>query len=322
MTMLRRRESYLLANIALVVITNAAILGVAAWNRWGTPRAALELSERELAMPSLKQPESTHLALRLVLGHQRPPFMVFRTWEQHLTPFVRWEDAWLERDDLDELGFDTSVNPSDSAATRFYEARTLPRRTYVVLEMDGEAWQRWLEGREALLAKIRQQVREGKTDRQTLESAAQMMSLNRAMRSRLFPIDAGRDAAVLQQRYSDRERYAVVEGLIQPKVLERAGQAPILIGSLKRLLAQEVQVPLESRGAVEEYLPKWTRLEFFQRHPRGATKLPALKHPRYRATVAIGRRHEPWLLSVRRVQPSEDSSVSDPVSTTHHNSRD
>ena len=59
MTMLRRRESYLLANIALVVITNAAILGVAAWNRWGTPRAALELSERELAMPSFKQPEST-----------------------------------------------------------------------------------------------------------------------------------------------------------------------------------------------------------------------------------------------------------------------
>ena len=294
------------AACGLIVVTNLAILAAAGWNRRGEPEAELSLTERELAMPVARQDERTGLELSLVMTHE-PPGVVRRTarWKRYELPSINY--GWLDRAKLLELGFRVDLEPTHpDAAERYFHA--MPRRVFVVVEYNGEAWNRWISGREEQVQELRREVEEGTLELRALADAEAVLAIDRAMRSRLFPVDAGVDADALQRRYGDRRRHAVVAGSLRPKVVQPENGVPTLSGDLLDLVVNRVHVSRRLRRHLEAFLPEETWEEVETRERREAESgWPLPTPPRYRATLALGRRYEPWLVSVATLEPAEGS---------------
>jgi hypothetical protein len=283
------------AACGLIVVTNLAILAAAGWNRRGEPEAELSLTERELTLPAARQDEGTGLELSLLMAHE-PPGVVRRTarWKRYELPSVDY--GWLDRAKLLELGFRIDLDPSHPDAAEHY-SRAMSRRAYVVVEYDGKAWNRWISGREEQVRKLRREVEESTAAPSALADAEAVLAVDRTMRSRLFPVDAGTDAHALQGRYGDRRRHAVVAGLLRPKVVQGENGVPTLSGDVLDLVVSRVHVPRKLRRHLEAFLPEETWEEVEAREQREAESgWPSVTPPRYRATLAVGRRHEPWLV--------------------------
>lgn len=286
--------AWVAAGCALILATGALYLSAAAWNRRGQPEAVLALTERELALPPGRQDEGTGLDLFVVLG-TRAPGTVRRTarWRNYELPPVEW----IGRDKLRELGFRIDRDPSDPEADEYY-SRQIARRAYVALEFEGEAWRRWLSSREQHVRQLRLQTEAGVAERAALDDAESLLALDRTMRSRLFPVDAGADAKELRSRYPDRRRFAVLPAAIHLDVERLEGGQATLTATV-RLLVRRVHVPLAFRRQLEPFLPEETFQEVEVRERRAAAQgWPEPTPARYGATVAIGRRLETWLVGV------------------------
>ncbi|HET9451700.1 MAG TPA: DUF4824 family protein, partial [Aggregicoccus sp.] len=98
-----------------------------------------------------------------------------------------------------------------------------------------------------------------------------------------FVVDAGRDAGQLRSRYPDRGRYAIVAGKVGASWRSPAGK-PRLTGTVNGLLIPELTVPRDLRAVIESQ----------ERRPGEAPGHPV----RFEATVAYGKRLEPWLASL------------------------
>jgi len=170
----------------------------------------------------------------------------------------------------------------DRAASEFYRG-TLPRTVFVTLEYDGRAWARWLDRQEQRLAEIARRLATGIEKREALESEQERLDDERRSHSHLFAVDAARDAATLRQRYPDRAHYAVVRAVVRLHYWEKRDDRPArLYGHLERLLVPSVHVPLALRSDLDLVAEQ-------DREERG-----------YTATIAFGRRHEPWLVAAQR----------------------
>ena len=281
----------------LIVITNLALLGAAGWNRQGVPEVELSLTERELAMAPARQEEGGEVMLSLVLSH-KPPGVLRRiaARKNYKLPSVKY--PWLDRDKLRELGFRVDLDPSDPEAPDYYRHAAM-RRAYVVLEYEGDGWSSWLAGREEQVERARREVEEGTMQASALADAEAVLALDRTMRSRLLPVDAGTDADALRQRYPDRRRHAVVEGLFRPQVVRPNDGTPFLKGYLWGLVVRRVHVSRKLRQPLEAFLPEDDWNEILTREKEVAQAgWPSPVAPRYRAVLAVGRRYEPWLVSV------------------------
>ncbi len=285
----------------LILITNLAILGSAASNRRNGPNVELSLTERELALPEGRQQEDSGLLLSLRLTHETPgAFRRTARWRNYELPSVEY--AWLDRAKLQKLGIRVDLDPSDPEATDYYR-HAMTRRAYVVLEYDGTAWSEWIAGREAQVRELRRGFEEGTTGASALADAEAVLALDRTMRSRLFPVDAGTDPAALRHSYPDRHRYAVVAGLLRPKVIRAEDETRVLRGDVWALVVRWIQVPKKLRHDLEAFLPEETHDQLFERQreeARSSWPLPAA--PRFSTVLAFGRRHEPWLVSVARLE--------------------
>ena len=104
----------------------------------------------------------------------------------------------------------------------------------------------------------------------------------------LTPIDVDNSPSALRQRHPDRRRVAIVEATAALRYVANPGQPPFLTGQVTSVLPGEIHVPREWRGLLE-------RLQSGGRPDAGPTP-PA--EPRFRATVAWGRRLEPWIAGV------------------------
>jgi len=256
------------AGLVLVAVSNAVVLAGAAWNRSGTPEATLVLTEREATLPWRRVDDDTGLSLGLTLGGDD-------WWDDDFTP-------WLDRTKLAELGFDVSVAADDRDAWNFY-SRTLPRIVFVALEYDGDAWTRWLVRQDERLAEIAQRLAAGIEKHADLEAEQERLEGERRSHSHLFAVDAARDVATLRQRYPDRSRYALVRAVVRLHHREKQGKRPArLFGDIERLLVASVHVPLALRAELD------------------AAAAEEQAERRYTATIAFGRRHEPWLVATGR----------------------
>ena len=228
------------AACGLIVVTNLALLAAAGWNRRGEPLAELSLTERELAMPAARQDEGSGLELSFVTT-QRAPGVLRRTarWKHYDLPSVDF--GWLDRAKLLELGFRIDLDPTHPDAAEHY-ANSMPRRTYVVVEYDGDAWNRWIDDREERVRNLRHEVEEGGAEPSALADAEAVLTFDRTMRSRLFPVDAGSDSDALRRRYGDRRRHAVLAGVLRPKVVRPESGEPTLTGELLGLAVSRVTV--------------------------------------------------------------------------------
>ena len=267
----------LLAGVGIILATNAVALLGAAWNRSGEPESRVVLSERELTLPYDwgLQHENSGIALRL---HWRAAREKVEPYEFPYRPL-----PWLNASKLRELGFDLPAPQDTAIGHRRYE-KLQAREVLLVLELDGPAYQ-------ASLAQVRAWAEQqldlaarnpGNADLQKRATRArEQLQEEEQTASRLFLVDAGREVAPLRARYPDRSRYVILHGRIRPQ-LNYVDHEIQVQGVVRSLSIGQVQVPEPYRDLLAPLLPR----------RRGVGN----QGPRYRVTVAFGRRLEPWVV--------------------------
>jgi hypothetical protein len=173
--------------------------------------------------------------------------------------------AWLDAAKLAELGFDCTV-PVDGPNAKEHYASMPPAAVFVVLEYEGQAW------------------RQARPDR--------------PRKTRLFAVDAGRDAGVLRDRHPDAKRHVITRGVVRLSYQEQSIPdgtrlaTPRLQGWIQTVLPNQIFVPQPYSRALEEF-----------RHRGPPMPEPEEGEPRFAVTVSWGADYEPWVRGVRRLTP-------------------
>lgn len=216
------------AAAAIVLAANAFALLHAARNRAGAFDAELVLSsprEVQINSSSLTDDDSgVSLDLHWTDAGTAP-------WNDP----IQMPPTWLDRARLQALGFDTSMDPGNAKAQRFYD-RQRPRRVFAALENDGpgfqalsEAWERQAEQNRA-------------------KGIASQSYNYRAQGSRLVAVDADADPEKLRARHPDRTRVAIVPAVVALDLIGYAPPPPRLRGRLQEIPASlNVPLPLSAR---------------------------------------------------------------------------
>ncbi len=272
----------LVLTTAVVLVTNAALLALVAWNRIGEPEATVELTERELRRTSMPSGD-TGVVLTLAW---RTPY--------DLSGPAATEFPWFDQAKLVSLGFDCRVPLTDPAAERHYQTQEmLYRPAFAVLEYGGDTWQRVLEREIEQAERMR---KDPENMRPEPAEAFRTRTENAIVRrSRLVVVDVGSNAGQLRQRYPDRSRFLVMRayvGLVYlPKSDQPGGEVPRLVGTISNVLPETVYVPRETRSPGDVLSTKPDEDDFAGR---------LLRHdPRYRVTLAFGKALEPRVVKVQ-----------------------
>jgi hypothetical protein len=165
---------------------------------------------------------------------------------------------WLDGTKLAALGFECEALPERRVLS------VIPIETFIALEVAGETWRRSPHP----------------------DSLAQ---------TRLFAVDADRDAAALRRRYPDRARYLLVRGVVRPLLgANRDGGSECppgrLRGAVLRLVPPEIYVAGNANRALQKF-----RKTASERH------LTSGGAPRYAVTLRFGSRFEPWVEAIRNL---------------------
>ncbi len=286
--MSRSKTYTLLAGLALIILTNAVVLVGVRYNRSGEPEAVVVLTERELRLPysyGLNK-ENSGLSLRL---NWRPSFGTESTYGYS----NKWDPIeWLDRQKIEELGFD--VNGSlDHPETRRRIEKLLSREVFLVLEYDAEAYQQaLLNAKQSFLeaADVAQKSPGSKEFKERLEVAQTNLKNEGRSSSRLFVIDAGLDYAYLRFRHVDRARTLIVRGVVDVSVYQDNHKIWRVSGSIKRVSVDEVNVPREFRHVFD---PLRAGVGWQDYH-----NMP----PRYTVKLAYGKRLEPWIIDAAGIK--------------------
>ncbi|MBK8577033.1 MAG: DUF4824 family protein [Candidatus Accumulibacter sp.] len=275
------RGRTLAAGAALILLTNAVALSGVFINRSGEPESRLMLSERELSLPyrGYRQAENSGLALTLT-------WRVLDADEEgsdYGSSNYGVQPTWLDAAHLATLGFETSAgNATQEARERL--ARQLPRQVLVVFENAGPAWRQAVERARAGAARQAAAAAANPGSEAFAKQARagqERVALEENHFSRLFAIDAGRDAATLRSRYPDRSRYLILRGTIRP-TLRRHDRQYQLGGYISGVAITHINVPFALRPLLEPL--------------RNAPQpLPDASTPRYEVQLTVGQRLEPWI---------------------------
>ena len=256
-----------LSGITLIVITNAVALGSAISNRRGAPESTLTLTERELERPFDMWAIRENSGLALRLGWQVERFDEAGPESRRVS--YGNETDWLNESKLKELGI---VVRSRSSGDSDSYSENVAQQVLLVLEMNGPVYQRHVERVCAEVARS--------SDKST--GANCYRERNKA--SRLFVVDAGRDREALRRKHPDTHMYAIVGGQVQGMRLPTYSDSRI-VGRVVGLSVDEIQVPPSMRASFGAWPSEWS--------------WPAAEHAQpFRATVAFGRRLEPWVQKV------------------------
>jgi hypothetical protein len=272
----------LLLGVALIVVTNAVVLAGVAYNRSGDPEAVLKLTERELRIRSWTWPENENSSIDLHLSWR----VASRETDEDGYDWYRGLH-WLQPAQLRELGFDV-VDDVESEEGQERVRRQPSRRAWLVLEFDGPAYQTelTLARQRAERAATLAQVNAGDSEFQDrLNAARSEVTREERSETRLFAVDAGRDAAALRKRYPDRQRYAIVNGHLDVAV-DGPPRQRRMIAHITEIDVGAIRVPHTYRAIIE---------------PLISTYYPS-REPRFTATVDFGQRFEPWIVELVSLQ--------------------
>jgi hypothetical protein len=171
------------------------------------------------------------------------------------------------------------------------------KKIYVALEYEGPAWQKWLAKNDAAMAKDKrllqtaQQNHSPKEDLKDIQERIDNLISNRETESHLFPVEVALDAAALRAAYPDRARVAIVPALLEVNsyLLDKKR----VYNSVLRLLNDGIHVDQAFRPFFLGL--KDTNKNYWDRQGKKETVHWV---PRYQATLAFGKRFEPWLAEV------------------------
>ncbi|HEU4996453.1 MAG TPA: DUF4824 family protein [Gemmatimonadaceae bacterium] len=277
--------------LGVVLITNAIAL-YNVWNNRSARIGTLTLSEREIRIPwQSNDDEDSGLWLNLEWRTGDAPLPPFKSLFQasasrglpsspeFLSDYSR--PRWFNNTRLAEFGFDTVPRPIEPGSEGRFVA---PRAAYVVLELDGPQHARIVSAMRRYVARVDSLA----ATRSSGDSVLRAVSTARAWLAwtdsvtRLYVVDGGRDADALRRAHPDSSRYAILPGTVRIATKDSAGLR-YYYGVIDQVNGTRLNVPHRWRAAIDSVA---TRVG---RPPRPVT-----------VTVAIGRRHEPWIQSVRR----------------------
>lgn len=282
----------LLIGVAIILGTNAIVLGGVAFNRSGEPANSLELTEREVMIARRDWFDHDNSGIDLLLRWQvrpRPPepdrpYLPAHTWDREL--------HWLSEAQQQQLGF--TLPAKYASGERAWNP--LARRAFVVIEFEGDAYREALERAEQRLehAIALAAANAGQKEfEERVTSARQDLQALRESVSRLYVVDVGLDGRALRERYPDRSRYAVVPAFLDAYLRDPQGERRVVV-NVRRLDVEMISVPYPFRQIVEPLLPGEMRYSFlYERRP-----------PRFSARVHWGRRWEPWIAEMNALDPS------------------
>ena len=177
---------------------------------------------------------------------------------------------WLGVEKLSDLGFNCQLPATSPDARRHYSS--LPSKlVYLVLEYDGEA--------------------------------AKKAGAVNSTKTRLYVVDAGREARLLRERYPDGHRYVITRGVVRIRLEERRFEddtplpEPRVSGWIGSVVPDQVFVPQPYSQLLQRLRPSDAESNA---KPAG--------EPRFAATISWGSRHEPWVQSVRLLTGTESGS--------------
>jgi hypothetical protein len=295
---LRSHRVFLVSGLLLVVVANVAVFLGVRFNRQPPAVSALLLTERELAPTgswSLSQ-EDSGLSLRFDVRSLPPESENYDEGWANERGFVWGSAPWLTLEKLRSLGFPlSSGEPTDDDRRRV--EKLLPKDVFVVLELNGNSYQRALRDAQDRAVRDEQRAQADPNDKNLAVSARisrESADAEQNQNSRLFCIDADLDPVALSKAYSDRPHYAIVRGTVQPAISQKSGHWRI-VGQFFGLRIPEVNVPLTYRpvfGASRRH-------SYTEAVARGigGQMASSKEAPRYSVMVAWGRRFEPWIVA-------------------------
>ena len=274
----------LLASVVLLLLTNVVVLAGIAYNRSGEPVLSIELTERELPLMTSAGFEDENSGTSLLLRWQifvpeKGSDYVYHTYS---TP------DWLDNAKLTELGFDIQEFKSDTDKYQ-YKTSHLSREVVLVLEYQGDTYRKSValaKERVALLAQDAADLPADDDMRKKLGDAEKQLAYIQTSRTRLHVIDAGVDKEALIQQYADKENVLLVRGEIGLK-----WNQGIVSGRIRQIFLKYLHVPLP----LSEQLVVYANGETYSAHDQHMT-------PRYRVRLNIGKRLEPWIESVTKIE--------------------
>lgn len=212
-----KRASLVAAAVVVLVANAFALLHV--WrNRSGPVESDITLTNREMSKSYDTNDENSGVALNL--------HWIDRQWRMVSSP-----SQWLDQKILQEVGFDTSVAPSDKAASDYY-ARQRTRSAFVALEYNGPSWNKWIDEAE-------QQAQAGAPS-----PLYGLRGNQRGTSSRLVAIDASGDLVRLRARHPDRGSVIVVPAVIRIGVEPEGAKNPCRLYGLIQEIPSSIHVPL------------------------------------------------------------------------------
>lgn len=266
----------LIAGSALILLTNAVALLGAWYNRNGDPESQLQLTQRELRYSTWHE-HKDNSGITLTLDWRIE--QTGKNDSDYSSYGDRWGmPIWLDKAKMAELGFDVDKLGSSAGPGRRQKGLQ-PKEALLVLEINGQAYQHQLQRANEYVEQLRKSLAENPSSeafKSRTKSAEENLQREQQKSSRLFVINAGLDLQKLRAAYSDRVRYAIVQGLIRPTAVIEKNETRIG-GVVSALLAERIYVP------------------FAYRQLFGATAS-------YEATVAFGKRMEPWIVVVSRIE--------------------
>ena len=262
----------LIAGSALVLLANAVLLAGAAYNRSNEPESQLQLTQRELqSSQGMMRKDNSGITLTLNWRVAREAAAQENDYGRGYSAGKWGVPAWLDKAKMAELGFDVVKLTGTSESGR-HSKKMQSREALLVLELNGQAWQQELKrareyaGQSGVLSAGNPGSEEFK---RRAKSAVENYQHEEQINSRLFVIDAGIDLLKLRTAYPDRQRYAIVHGLIQPSAVRNKNETRVS-GYIGEVSAEHINVPLNYRQVFDSAVP-------------------------YEVTVAFGKRLEPWI---------------------------
>jgi hypothetical protein len=213
-------------------------------------------------------------------------------WRQEAAKDWQLGPEWFDNNKLEAVGYDLSVPLSEPTGEQYY-ARALPRQAYVVLEYEGQAWQRWLADTNRKLGALREQLNRQETTREIVKEAEGHHERLRRYDSRLIAVDVGTEPARLRQQYSDRTRFVVTPAEVRLIFVkgwtDKAGtrHPSHLSGRISQILVDVIEVPRDKRAVLDKL---------------GQIQSP--HEPRYSVILKYGKRYEPWIVEVQPLSTS------------------
>ncbi len=190
--------------------------------------------------------------------------------------------SWRTPAKLATLGFRCG-EPTDGSKMTTQSCR-LARRAFVAFEYNGPAWQRVVE---ALHGRRAASLQAANTPAPDATAAAERLERQIKYGSRLVAVDASADPGALRRAYPNRQRYLILPAVMRAWVsVDRRtnlSAGPVANATFE-LLASMLIAPAEFGDRLrKEDASGWGSLQ---------------REPRFAVTLAVGRRYEPWIVSI------------------------